>query len=522
MAPATSSRISVKRSWRWALLLVLAWLGFSFAWSWFVVNDAFESVTRQYLSDQAIRLAAIVAEQLQPNADPTAPLAAPSVVVQQCIRNELQHDPRFAYIMIWDHGVVLAHSRPELVGSTVSPDLWPPLAAGQSSRITQIDGLPWQNPARGEVEDVTVPVWRAGRPIASLSMGQPVTLLRQQFWRMRIGLLLAGLALIGTLLLLGALFWGQRAWRHTLLVQEQNVRARTSLLTERGMLASILAHEVRSPLTALRFNLHSLRQVLGKLEPQSAEAGDPARRGSELADLCEREIRRLDQMLNDFLTRTQVISPPEATSVNQVVHEALDFLRPALERRHIQAVTHLDAVNPRVNVNADELRQVLLNLAANAQDAMPPPPHQGVLVISTVADENSVTLLFRDNGSGIPPDLQQRIFDPFFSTKPQGSGLGLALVRRVVSGAGGSIFCESNTPETGGASIVEPSETPEAVEGFGSVADGCGTTFRIVLPLALETDPPANAAPFAVAPGSLPAPQPDDPVLAPPSAEHPS
>ena len=69
-----------------------------------------------------------------------------------------------------------------------------------------------------------------------------------------------------------------------------------------------------------------------------------------------------------------------------------------------------------------------------------------------------MALLIRDSGVGIPPELHERIFEPFFSTKPNGSGLGLALVRRVISGAGGRIYCES--------------------------AAGAGTTFRIVLPLA--------------------------------------
>ncbi|MEI8196805.1 MAG: ATP-binding protein [Phycisphaerae bacterium] len=152
------------------------------------------------------------------------------------------------------------------------------------------------------------------------------------------------------------------------------------------------------------------------------------------------------------------------------MREALDFLKPTLEQKNIKAVTHLDGVNPLVSVNADELRQVLLNLAANAQDALVAPKSPGswagggregnTLVISTVAEADNVTLLVRDNGVGIPEDAQQRIFEPFFSTKPQGSGLGLALVRRVISGAGGTVFCESVVGEGTTFRIVLPRATP--------------------------------------------------------------
>ncbi|MCL2641216.1 MAG: ATP-binding protein, partial [Phycisphaerales bacterium] len=115
---------------------------------------------------------------------------------------------------------------------------------------------------------------------------------------------------------------------------------------------------------------------------------------------------------------------------------------------------------PSVHVHPDELRQVILNLATNAHEAM---PRGGTLAVSTVAEDvssESVTILLRDSGVGIPPELHERIFEPFFSTKHNGSGLGLALVRRVVSGAGGTVFCESVVGE--------------------------GTTFRIVLPRAHE------------------------------------
>ena len=114
--------------------------------------------------------------------------------------------------------------------------------------------------------------------------------------------------------------------------------------------------------------------------------------------------------------------------------------------------------------------QVILNLTANAQEAMQNLSGQSArtLAISTISDENpeapTATVLVRDSGRGIPAEVWERIFEPFFSTKPNGSGLGLTLVRRVISGAGGTVLYESSPEE--------------------STPGGEGTTFRITLPRA--------------------------------------
>jgi len=311
-----------------------------------------------------------------------------------------------------------------------------------------------------------------------LSAGYKQVWVNRQFWATQGSqiVLAATFILLGLIVLLLALSTATRRLERTRAQQAQSVLARTSLLTERGMLASVLAHEVRSPLTALRFNLHALRNLIVTKSPK-------VERQVELTDSCDREIRRLDLMLSDFLTRTQVVNPAELTSVNRVVNEAIEFLRPALEQRNIRITTHFDASDPAVVINAAELRQVLLNLCTNAQEAM---RTGGTLAVSTLSEQDNVSLLVRDSGGGIPLELQQRIFEPFFSTKPQGSGLGLALVRRVISGAGGKVFCES--------------------------IPGKGTTFRVVLPRGTAIAEPA--ATTHIAPDtqeSMPSTTPSDP-----------
>ncbi|MEI8196806.1 MAG: histidine kinase dimerization/phospho-acceptor domain-containing protein, partial [Phycisphaerae bacterium] len=140
-----------------------------------------------------------------------------------------------------------------------------------------------------------VPLQAGTQPLGFVSLGLSQSHLNELFWSSQRPLFAAaiGVALAGCVVILIGLEYDRRQRHRALAIQAQNLRARTSLLTERGMLASILAHEVRSPLTALRFNLHSLRTLL-------ASRSTDTDRQLELTDLCGREIRRLDLMLHDF------------------------------------------------------------------------------------------------------------------------------------------------------------------------------------------------------------------------------
>ncbi len=386
---------------------------------------------------------------------------------QQTLPLILEHRSSYknlAYILIWksDGTVVFLAAqhrgawslKTSYIGHTLDPTQWP-TPTGQGLTVQTIRATPWRTDRRRYIDTKISLNWPGTHAI--LSVGYPAANFQADFFSdlHRILLLLAmGAVLTG--LILGASAIGiKRRWDKSRAHYARTLLARTSLLSERGMLASVLAHEVRSPLTALRFNLHFMQSLL-----DSANY-DPARH-AELLHSCEREVRRLDLMLDDFLTRTQIVGDARTSSLNSVVTEALDFLRPALTNQDIRIITHLDPADPHVSISSDELRQVLLNLCTNAQEAM---PRSGSLVISTVAEPENAILLVRDSGTGMAPEVQQRLFDPFFTTKPRGSGLGLALVRRVVTGAGGGVFFES-----------EPQR---------------GTTFRIVLPRAVPTSVPA-------------------------------
>ncbi len=449
----------------WALFgaVELLWLLASMGGTWFVARAVYsrDQRSRLALASQILR-ADLVA--FPPHSDSFGSYLAWAQRVLPLVNRYGGQFAGIGYVLVWNSNGDVAFLAVRvgnafdlvspLVDHVLSPQAWAAPGSTGSSPFRRIHRLPWVQ--SGNFIDFTTyfnasPTSRsrtAKRFHGYISMGLSESWLASRFVTaarhpLEISLLIA----LGGMAALGFLFFlVMRRFEYARQQYAQTLRARTSLLSERGMLASVLAHEVRSPLTALRFNLHFLRSLV---EAPIVER----ERQIEMTHACEREVRRLDLMLDDFLQRTQIITDARDASLNTVVAEALDFLHSAMESQSIRVITHLQPGDVQVSIGADELRQVLLNLCANAQEAM---PRGGTLAVSTVAETDSALLLVRDSGVGIDPTVQSRVFEPFFTTKPRGSGLGLALVRRVISGAGGTILFES-----------EP---------------GKGTTFRIVLP----------------------------------------
>ncbi len=449
---------ALARTRPWIGLILLAWFAGSLSVSWSIVYKAYERDQMARLEMVARDLRGDALSWPRPHHDIFHSYTTWAKSVMPLVQGQQRIFSHLAYLLVWKASgevVLLAKAKPgkpmmldtDMIGRSLDPTVWPSPSTGGWLHIRHMRKIPWMAHDNGWT-NVTVPLaWHAGSA-GYLSFGFWDSHPWVAFWDAQRAALLDAIAasVLGGILIILLSWWVTHRLEQASQRYAQTLRARTSLLSERGMLASVLAHEVRSPLTALGFNLHFLRGLV------TAEPADPDRQ-LDLIRVCEREIRRLDLMLDDFLTRTQVIGSPQETALNSLVNEALDFLASALEKQSIRTIRYLSPADPRVYINADELRQVLLNLCANAQDAM---PHGGTLVVSTVNEVDSAVLLVRDTGVGIPPEVQARLFEPFFSTKPRGSGLGLALVRRVISGAGGKIFCQSDP--------------------------GKGTTFRVVLP----------------------------------------
>jgi two-component system, sporulation sensor kinase E len=175
----------------------------------------------------------------------------------------------------------------------------------------------------------------------------------------------------------------------------------------------------------------------------------------QFLEVSKGEISRLDYIITQFL---QAIRPAplqlKLASLNNVVEKTLELLRPEIENRGVTVKTKLSRNLTATPIDATQMQQVLVNLVKNASQAM---TNGGTLTLQTGENADAVWVSVADTGGGIPQEQINRIFEPFYTTKKKGSGLGLMIVQRIVRAHDGKIELESHV--------------------------GRGTTFRIWLPL---------------------------------------
>jgi signal transduction histidine kinase len=205
--------------------------------------------------------------------------------------------------------------------------------------------------------------------------------------------------------------------------------------TEIASLAGGLAHELRNPLSTIRMNL----QLLG----EDLELDDDPRhqRIARKLETIRRECGRLEDQLGAFLQFARAGEPDlQERDLSSLVAEFVDFYQAEAKGHQIEISPHLSASLPPVKVDPNLLRIALVNLARNAAQAM---PQGGQLEIQTFARDGRIILQVIDNGPGMPEPVRNRLFDVFFSTKQNGTGLGLPTVRKIVEAHSATIECDS-------------------------------------------------------------------------------
>jgi two-component system, NtrC family, sensor histidine kinase HydH len=205
---------------------------------------------------------------------------------------------------------------------------------------------------------------------------------------------------------------------------------------EIAQIAGGLAHEIRNPLSIMRLNLDLLAEDLRDAESHRD------RRALQKIDRVKGECYRLEDLLEDFLRFARVqTADTEPHDLNSVIDELRDFFEGQAAAQHI-VLREQSAENlPVVPLDVDLFKQAVLNLLVNAQQAM---PNGGELILTTRRDGDFVVFEVVDTGVGIPPEIQSRVFDAFFSTRKGGTGLGLPTTRKIIQAHGGTISLESS------------------------------------------------------------------------------
>jgi C4-dicarboxylate-specific signal transduction histidine kinase len=223
--------------------------------------------------------------------------------------------------------------------------------------------------------------------------------------------------------------------------------ARTSRLAAMAELAGAIAHEINQPLAAITANgsacLRSLKREPPLLENALEAAECIVADGHRAADV----ISRIRALFNKEQHQHQTLK------INRVIVQVLELLRPELDRHQVQVKQELIEAEPPVSADPVQLQQVMVNLVTNAIEAMTEiadRPRQ-LVVRSQLDPAGNLVVVVEDSGQGIDPQQVSHVFDSFYTTKPNGIGLGLSISRSVIESHGGSIWAA--TSRAGGASV---------------------------------------------------------------------
>ncbi len=234
--------------------------------------------------------------------------------------------------------------------------------------------------------------------------------------------------------------------------QEAARLRRAESLASMTTMAANVAHEIKNPLGSIGIHLQLMEKLIRAHGPECVEKMEG------YIGILSEELERLNSIVVDYLFAVRPMDThPQSLSINEVIDDLIKFVHHELEESNIRLVGNRDQNLPLLELDERLIKQSLLNLVKNSLMAM---PGGGVLRIDTYQEGNFVHLRFKDNGVGIPQERIPKIFSPYFTTKEDGSGLGLTTVYKIMKEHGGEIQVHSKV--------------------------GAGTTFILLFPVPLR------------------------------------
>ncbi len=338
---------------------------------------------------------------------------------------------------------VVAHSDPARVGQRRQES---ELARALTERRSATRFVP---AGGGRVLEVVRPLALDGARVGLLAIDLSTEPM-ERAWRqdLRAGVLLGLVVLAVGALGMGIIFYVQQRHLGEVRALEAEM-ARRERLAALGDVAAAFAHEVRNPLNAVSMGLQRLR---AEFRPEPGEGY------ARLVDLMQGEARRLNAIVEQFIALARPLPlKPAPVALGELLRELAALVEAEAKQAGVTLRLALPPVLPPLVADRDHLKQVLLNLMLNAVQAM---AGGGTLTLSAEAGRSGVTVTVADTGPGIAPDVLPRIFDPYFTTKTGGLGLGLTIARRIVEAHGGSLAVQSAPGQGSRFRVVLPFGTP--------------------------------------------------------------